>query len=53
MPEQFDDVAAYFEPREWEASKNDAISLAEVRRALSSIRGSLADAVIASRDDRF
>lgn len=53
MPGQFEDVAAYFEPGEWEASKSDEISLAEVRRAMSSIRGSLADAVIASRDDRF
>ena len=52
MPGQFEDVAAYFEPGEWEASKSDEISLAEVRRAMSSIQGSLADAVIASRDDR-
>ena len=48
-----EDFAAYFEPAEWEASKHDNISLADVRRALSSIRGSLADAVIAAREERF
>jgi predicted DNA-binding antitoxin AbrB/MazE fold protein len=53
MPNADDDVAAYFDPAEWEASKTDNVSLAEVRRATSSIRGSLADAVIASRDERF
>jgi len=47
------DIAAYFDPAEWEASKRDDISLAEVRRALSSIRGSLSEAVVASRDERF
>ena len=47
------DFAAYFEPAEWEASKHDNISLADVRRALSSIRGSLADVVIAAREERF
>lgn len=47
------DIAAYFDPGEWEASKTDDISLAEVRHALSSIRGSLSDAVIASREERF
>jgi len=46
------DVAGYFEPEEWEAAKHDDISLQEVRRALSSIPGSLADAVIASREER-
>ena len=48
-----EDIAAYFEPEEWEASKLDDISLEEVRRAMSTIRGSLSDAIIASRDDRF
>lgn len=48
-----EDIAAYFEPEEWEASKVDDISLDEVRRAMSSIHGSLSDAVIASRDERF
>lgn len=47
------DVAAYFEADEWEASKQDDISLQEVRVALSSIHGSLSDAVIASREERF
>ena len=47
-----DDVAGYFDPEEWEAAKHDDVSLQEVRRALSSIPGSLADAVIASREER-
>ena len=46
------DVGGYCEPEEWEAAKHDDISLQEVRRALSSIPGSLADAVIASREER-
>lgn len=46
------DVAGYFEPEEWEAAKRDNISLQEFRRALLSIPGSLADAVIASREER-
>ena len=51
-PSTADNVGGYFEPEEWEAAKHDDISLQEVRRALSSIPGSLADAVIASRDER-
>jgi predicted DNA-binding antitoxin AbrB/MazE fold protein len=51
-PVSADDMAGYFEPEEWEAAKHDDISLQEVRRALSSIPGSLADAVIASREER-
>jgi len=51
-PATADDVAGYFEPEEWEAAKRDDISLREVRSALSSIPGSLADAVIASREER-
>jgi predicted DNA-binding antitoxin AbrB/MazE fold protein len=47
------DIAAYFDDAEWEASKHDDISLQEVRAALFSIEGSLSDAVIASREDRF
>ena len=47
-----DDMAGYFEPEEWEAAKHDDISLQVVRRALSSIPGSLADAVIESREER-
>lgn len=45
-------VAGYFEPEEWEAARHDNIGLDEVRRALASIPGSLADAVIASREER-
>jgi predicted DNA-binding antitoxin AbrB/MazE fold protein len=51
-PVTTDDVAGYFEPEEWEAAKHDDISLQEARRALSSIPGSLADAVIGSREER-
>ena len=47
-----DDLAGYFEPEEWEAAKHDDVSLQDVRRALSSIQGSLADAVVASREER-
>jgi predicted DNA-binding antitoxin AbrB/MazE fold protein len=53
LPDLADDIAAYFDPEEWEASKRDDVSLHEVRRALASIRGSLSDAVIASRDERL
>ena len=48
-PVTADDVSGYFEPEEWEAAKHDDIGLQDVRRALSSIPGSLADAVIAAR----
>ncbi len=51
-PVTADDLEGYFEPEEWEAAKHDDISLQDVRRALSSIPGSLADAVIASREER-
>jgi len=51
-PATADDVADSFEPEEWEAAKYDEISLQEVRRVLSSIPGSLADSVIASREER-
>ncbi len=47
------DLAGHFEPEEWEASKRDEVSLEEVRRALSSIRGCLSDTVIASREERL
>ncbi len=47
------DVAAYFDAAEWEASKHDDISLQAVRAALSSIKGSLSDAAIASREERL
>ncbi|HVZ17430.1 MAG TPA: antitoxin family protein [Terriglobales bacterium] len=51
-PATNEDVAGYFDPEEWGAAKHDDISLDEVRHALSSIPGSLADAVIASREER-
>ena len=37
---------------EWSAAAGDAIALEEVRRALSSIRGSLATSVISERRER-
>lgn len=46
-----DDGAAYFDADEWEAPKRDEVSLQDVRLALSSIHGSLSDAIIASRED--
>ena len=52
VPATTDDLAGYFEPEGWEAAKHDDISPQEVRRALSTIPGSLADAVIASREER-
>lgn len=52
IPATAADVAGYFEPEEWEAAKHDDIGLDEVRRALASIPGSLADTVIASREER-
>jgi predicted DNA-binding antitoxin AbrB/MazE fold protein len=52
IPATAADVAGYFEPDEWEAAKHDDIGLDDVRRALASIPGSLANAVIASRKER-
>ncbi len=46
------ELADYFTAEEWAAAANDQISLNEVRQALSSIPGSLADTVAASREDR-
>ena len=46
------DVAGYFSPEEWEEAVHDDVSLDEVRRALSTISGSLSDAVIALRQER-
>jgi predicted DNA-binding antitoxin AbrB/MazE fold protein len=47
------DASTYFEAAEWSAAQGDDISLETVRRALSSIRGSLAGTVIASREERL
>jgi predicted DNA-binding antitoxin AbrB/MazE fold protein len=46
------DASAYYPSEEWEAALRDEISLAEVRQALSSIDGSLSDAVVALREER-
>ena len=46
------DLAGYFSSQEWETAAHDKISLDEVRQALSSIQGSLSDAVVTSREDR-
>lgn len=46
------DVAGYFTPEEWAEAALDDVSLDEVRRALSSISGSLSEAVIALRQER-
>ena len=46
-------IPGYFEADEWEAAKCDDISLEDVRRALSSIRGSLSGSVIDSREERL
>lgn len=46
------DVAGYFSPEEWQEAAHDDVSLDEVRRALSTISGSLSDAVIALRQER-
>ena len=46
------DLAGYFTPEEWAEAAHDDISLDEVRRALSTISGSLSDAVIALRQER-
>ena len=46
------DVAGYFTPEEWVEAAHDDITLDEVRRALSTISGSLSEAVIALRQER-
>ncbi len=46
------DLAGYFTPEEWAEAAHDDVSLDEVRRALSTISGSLSEAVIASRQER-
>jgi len=45
------DLAGYFTPEEWEEAAHDDIGLDEVRRALSTISGSLSEAVIALRQE--
>ena len=46
------DLAGYFTPEEWAEAVHDDISLDEVRQALSTISGSLSEAVIALRQER-
>jgi predicted DNA-binding antitoxin AbrB/MazE fold protein len=46
------DVAGYFSPEEWAEAAHDDISLDEVRRPLSTISGSLSEAVIALPQER-
>jgi predicted DNA-binding antitoxin AbrB/MazE fold protein len=46
------DLAGYFTPEEWAEAADDDISLDEVRRALSTIPGSLSETVIALRQER-
>ena len=52
VPATAADVAGYFKLEEWEAAKHDDIGLDEARQALASIPGLLADALIASREER-
>jgi predicted DNA-binding antitoxin AbrB/MazE fold protein len=47
-----EDLAGYFSSVEWAEAAHDDVSLDEVRQALSGISGSLADAVIALRQER-
>ena len=46
------DLAGYFTAEEWATAARDDISLDEVRRALSTISGSLSEAVINLRQER-
>jgi predicted DNA-binding antitoxin AbrB/MazE fold protein len=47
-----EDVRGYFTPEEWSEAERDDISLEQVRRALSTISGSLSEAIIALRQER-
>lgn len=46
------DVTGYFSPEELAAAVQDDVSIEDVRRALSTISGSLADAVVSLREER-
>jgi predicted DNA-binding antitoxin AbrB/MazE fold protein len=46
------DLRGYFTPEEWSKAERDDISLEQVRQALSTISGSLSEAVIALRNER-
>lgn len=45
-------LTGYLSPEEWAEATQDDVSLDEVRRALSTVSGSLADAIIALRQER-
>lgn len=47
-----DEAARYFSPEEWAEALKDEVSLEEVRQAMSTMSGSLSDAVIALRQER-
>ena len=46
------DLRGYFTTEEWSTAERDDISLEQVRQALSTISGSLAEAVSALREER-
>lgn len=46
------EISGYFSSEEWAEAATDDISLDEVRRALSTISGSLSDTVLALRQER-
>lgn len=46
------DVKGYFTQEEWSNAELDDISLEQVRQALSTISGSLSEAVVALREER-
>jgi predicted DNA-binding antitoxin AbrB/MazE fold protein len=46
------DIAGYFTTEEWAEAAHDDVTLDEVRRALSTISGSLSEAVTALRQER-
>ncbi len=46
------DVAGYFSPEQWAQAVEDTVTLDEVRLALSTISGSLSEAVITQREER-
>ena len=47
-----DDLAGYFAPEKWAEAAHDRITRDDAREALSSISGSLSDAVTAQRQER-
>ena len=46
------EAAGYFSPEDWAEAASDDVSLQDVRKALSTISGSLSEAVIAHRSER-